>query len=87
MLKSDKRKLTPIGKIIKKRLVDLDMSQTELAEKVGTTSEYLSYIISGRRKGHKYIEKIFSTLELDPDMLKSSQDKKEKIADLEFKRL
>ncbi len=84
---NDKRKLTPIGKIIKKRLVDLDMSQTELAEKVGTTSEYLSYIISGRRKGQKYIEKIFEALELDIDVLNSFNEKSDARDELNFKRL
>lgn len=36
-----KNKLTPLGKDIKKKLADKDMSQVELAERVGTSKSCL----------------------------------------------
>lgn len=43
--------LTPLGKEIKKRLIDKSMSQVELAEIVGTSKYYISKIISGTHAG------------------------------------
>lgn len=38
-----------LGELIRKRLTDINMSQTELAEKIGMTSSQISRIISGER--------------------------------------
>lgn len=53
-----KRKLTPFGLRVKNRLADLNMSQKELAEKIGTSDVYLSMILYGERSGDMYIEDI-----------------------------
>ena len=63
--------LTPLGKEIKKRLIDKSMSQVELAEIVGTSKYYISKIISGTRTGNKYVQKICSVLDIDYEKYKS----------------
>ncbi len=57
--------LTPLGKEIKKRLIDKSMSQVELAAVVGTTKGYINKIITGYRSGEKYLEHICRILEID----------------------
>lgn len=60
-----KRKLTPFGLRVKNRLADLNMSQKELAEKLGTSGAYLSMILYGERSGNIYIEGIKNILDLN----------------------
>lgn len=43
---------------VKKRLIDLGMTQTELAAQIGTTRQYLRKILIGERTGEKYREEI-----------------------------
>lgn len=43
--------LTPLGKEIKKKLIDKDMTQVELAEQLGVTKQYITKIITGTRTG------------------------------------
>lgn len=57
--------LTPLGKEIKKRIIDKGMTQTELAAAVGTSLKYLGHIIHGRKSGEKYIDKIADLLDID----------------------
>ncbi len=57
--------LTPFGKKVKKRLIDMGMTQVELAGRVGITTKYLSKILHGHRSGSKYMEKIKSILKMD----------------------
>lgn len=46
------------GKRIKKRLVDLNMTQVELARQLGISKQYMRRIISGERSGKTYRERI-----------------------------
>jgi transcriptional regulator with XRE-family HTH domain len=46
------------GKRIKKRLIDLNMTQVELARQLGISKQYMSRIISGDRSGNTYRERI-----------------------------
>jgi transcriptional regulator with XRE-family HTH domain len=62
-----KRRLTPFGEKVKKRLVELNITQKKLAEKIGTSDVYLSMILYGERSGNRYNEKIKKTLKLDCD--------------------
>ena len=62
----DTNKLTKLGKLIVKTLTDKNMTKTQLAEAVGTSPQYLSYILYGTRSGEKYIPAIIAALELDP---------------------
>ncbi|MDD2235367.1 MAG: helix-turn-helix transcriptional regulator [Desulfitobacteriaceae bacterium] len=58
-----KRKLTPFGVLVKKRLLDLEMTQVELAQAVGTSKNYLSLILYGERTGDKYLPRIIRELQ------------------------
>ena len=59
-------KLTPFGKYVSKTLTDRDMSKAQLAAEIGTSPQYLTYILRGTRPGDKYIPAIIAALELDP---------------------
>lgn len=61
------RELTPFGREVKKALVDYDMTQVQLAARVGTSPQYLCYILYGVRPGGKYIPAIIAVLGLAPD--------------------
>ncbi|SES63870.1 helix-turn-helix domain-containing protein [[Clostridium] polysaccharolyticum] len=53
-----KRNLTEYGKKVKHKLVELNMTQVELAEIIGTSEQYLGKILFGERSGGKYVEEI-----------------------------
>ena len=63
------KKLTPLGVAVKKRLIEVGKSQRQLAEELGTSSVYLSYIFYGERSGEKYLEDILRLLDLDRNMI------------------
>jgi DNA-binding XRE family transcriptional regulator len=42
------------GMEVKKRLVELNMTQRELAKKIGVNENYLTDTLRGRRSGKKY---------------------------------
>lgn len=67
-----KRQLTHFGITVKKRLIEKDMTQVQLAEIVGTSNKYLNLILYGDRTGEKYIDKIVTALELDPEELRKT---------------
>lgn len=62
-----RREITPYGKMVKHRLIELDMTQVELAEQVGTSKQYLGKILFGERSGATYLEKIEQVLGLYND--------------------
>ena len=64
-MKSSKGKLTKFGKLVVKALTDQDMTKTQLATEIGTSPQYLSYILYGVRSGEKYLPLIVATLNLD----------------------
>ncbi len=68
MLKKNKT-TTALGLVVKYRLKELGLTQLELAHKIGTSNVYLNCIISGKRTGKKYMERIFVELDLDIDLL------------------
>ena len=59
-----RRKLTPFGEKVKRKLVEVNMTQKKLAEALGTSEVYLSMILYGERSGKKYIPGINPRLEL-----------------------
>ena len=65
MRRANKR-LTSFGKLVVKALTDRDMTRAQLAEAVGTTPQYMSYILNGTKSGEKYLTAIIAVLELDP---------------------
>ncbi len=50
------------NKQIKKKLIDLDMSQKELAAKLPVAPAYLNDVLSGRKTGKKYEARILQIL-------------------------
>lgn len=57
-----KARLTPWGKLMKKRLIDLEMSQVELAALLGVNKNYITRIMTGERAGTKYRKAIAEIL-------------------------
>ena len=56
-MRGPKKRLTPFGKMVVKALADRDM---------GTSPQYMSYILNGTRSGEKYLPAIIAALALDP---------------------
>lgn len=71
-MKSSKGKLTKFGKLVVKALTDQDMTKTQLAAEIGTSPQYLSYILYGVRSGEKYLPLIVATLNLDPNKVEKA---------------
>ena len=57
-----KTKTSNFGREIKKRLIDIGMTQRELALKVGMHEGSLTAVVNGRRSGKKYKESILKVL-------------------------
>ena len=56
-------KLCPLGKLVVKALTDQDKTKTQLAAEIGTSPQYLSYILYGVRSGEKYLPAIIAKME------------------------
>lgn len=65
-MKGRNNTLTPLGKYVVKALIDKGMSKGQLSITIGTSPQYLSYILYGTRSGEKYLPDIVAALELDP---------------------
>lgn len=62
----DKNNSKPkFGIKVKKKLVELNMTQRELAKRLQMNENYLTDILSGRRSGKKYKSKIIEILKID----------------------
>lgn len=57
--------LTPFGRKVKKKLIDKNMTQVELAALLGCNKQYVRKILFGERSGKKYIKKITKILDLE----------------------
>ncbi len=57
-------KLTPFGVKVRKKLIDRNMTQVELAALIGCNKQYLYKILCGERSGRKYIEDISRILDI-----------------------
>ena len=58
----NKRSLTPFGRRVRKRMIDLDIRHEQLCEQIGCSQSYLTDILAGRRSGGKYIDAICQAL-------------------------
>lgn len=58
-------RLTPFGRKVKKRLIDKNMTQVELAALLGCNKQYIHKILVGERSGKKYIEAISRILDIE----------------------
>lgn len=61
------RQLTPFGKRVVKKLVDMDRTQVWLCNELGITKSYLNRILHGERSGQKYLPKIYEILKFDEE--------------------
>lgn len=68
----NKRELTPIGKVVKKRLIEVGITHRQLAQQIGTSEQYLNAILFGARSGKKFLPKIARVLGLELEKLKVS---------------
>lgn len=59
------------GKEVKKRLIDIDMSQKELANRLGYSASYLVEILRGSRGSEKVKRQICEAVGLDYDEVKA----------------
>lgn len=59
--------LTPFGRQVKLRLLEVGMDARELADRVGTSPVQISRILHGTRPGRKQIPKIARELNIDMD--------------------
>lgn len=61
----NKRELSPIGVKIKTRLIELGKTQYQLANEIGTSSNYIYLIMIGERSGKSFRHKIADALGID----------------------
>lgn len=73
----EKKRLTACGIIIKKRMLELGMSNTELADKLGCNKSYVCRILYGERSGRKYMAQISEILDVDYDCLVNDKTDKD----------
>lgn len=59
-----KRAYSDFGKQVAKGLIDAEMSAQELAEKIGSSPQYLNKILHGERSGKKYRNAIKEALDI-----------------------
>lgn len=61
-----------IGKVIKKWLIDADMNQSDLADKIGTSRQRLSYMIKNNAVDYKDLLDIIEACNVpDEEILKA----------------
>ena len=61
-----KRKLSPWGKAVKKKMIDMDIGTNELAERLGLDRVYVSSIINERVISERARLRISEELDVDP---------------------
>lgn len=64
--------ITPFGRRVKIRLLELGMDARELAAAVGTSEVQISRIIHGKRPGHDQIPRIAEVLGIPRDEIDSA---------------
>lgn len=64
-MKIKQERLTPFGKKVRKRLIDRNMTQVELAALLGCNKQYVYKILTGERSGKKYIKEIARILDIE----------------------
>lgn len=64
-MKQERAQLTPFGLAVRKRLLELNMTQVELAQLLGTNKQYLHKILCGNRSGKKYVARIARILDIE----------------------
>ncbi|HHY73258.1 MAG TPA: helix-turn-helix domain-containing protein [Bacillus bacterium] len=71
-----KNSVSPLfGIQVKKKLIELNMTQRELARDIGVNENYLTDILRGRRSGRKYKDAIIQRLDLETEEKQSRKMK------------
>ena len=65
--------ITPFGRMVKIRLLEMDMDARDLAAKVGTSPVQISRIIHGKRPGHEQIPKIAQVLGINLEQIEHEE--------------
>jgi hypothetical protein len=71
-MKQKKTTISPLGSIIKKKLIEENKTQKELAQEIGTSEKYLYLMLYGLRSGDKYISTIETVLGISLETYKKS---------------
>lgn len=61
--------VSDFGKAIKKRLIDIDMTQMELARKMNVSAPYVGEILRGTRTSENARRKVCEAVGLDYELL------------------
>lgn len=61
---SKKRTPTPFGHAIKVRLAQLNLQQSDLAKRLGTSNAYVTYLIYGDRRDEAWVARICEVLDM-----------------------
>lgn len=56
--------LTPFGKLVKIKLLEMDMDARDLAKMIGTNPVQISRILHGKRPGHGQVKQIARILDI-----------------------
>lgn len=62
-----KKTLSSLGIQIKTRLIEMNLTQRELAKYLGIKDSYLNMIMYGERSGKKYLKAIEAFIKKEPD--------------------
>ena len=66
---SKARIYTPFGIAVKKRIIDLGITQSRLEKEVGAPYKYLTKMLRGERPGYQYLPLIAEYLDIDLEKL------------------
>ena len=65
MTKIEQKEAVRFGKKVKKKLIDMNMSQADLARQLNMSRFYLWRILNGDRSGKTYRDRIISVLGIE----------------------
>lgn len=57
-------KLTPFGKAVKMRLIEMDMSVRDLAKQIGTSPVQISRMLHGEQPGYEIVPRMLDILDI-----------------------
>ena len=67
--------ITPFGRRVKIRLLEMNMDARELARRVGTSPVQISRILHGKRPGREQIPRIAQVLGIEVDYTEKDEEK------------
>lgn len=73
----EKKRLAACGITIKKRMLELGLSNMELANMLNCNESYVCRILYGERSGRKYMTRISEILGIDYDCLMNDKTDKD----------